>query len=339
MQLSETGEFGFINLIKEKFQKSSLNSITGIGDDCAIIPKDEEHDYAISTDMLVENIHFIRSKITPFELGYKTLAVNLSDLAAVGAKPLFSFLSIAIPNTVELDYLNQFLEGYKSLSEKHNTLLLGGDTTRSENNIVLNVTVIGETKKNKAKLRSMAKSDDIICVTDFLGDSGGGLKVILDNLPLSDETNYLINRHICPEPAVKEGIWLAEQKGVNAMIDISDGIASDLQHILNLSKKSAVIDLNKLPISPQLQTVANKYNFDAIEQATSGGEDYKLLLTIDKNSFTNISQKYKAFFGKELFVIGNIMEDEQEKIFWQKEGVLIDWLKGGYNHFSFHNTI
>ena len=244
MHLSQIGEFGFINRLSEKFKDLTIPSVMGIGDDCAIIPMDENRDYAITTDMLVENIHFIRSKITPFELGYKTLAVNLSDVAAMGAKPFCSFLSVAIPPEIEVDYLDQLLDGYKHLSEKYNVLLLGGDTTRTENAMILNVTVIGIIEKNKARLRSMAQKDDIVCVTGYLGDSGGGLKIILDDIPLNNDAKYLLKCHNCPEPAVNEGIWLANQDGVNAMMDISDGIASDLKHILKASKKSAAKGFN-----------------------------------------------------------------------------------------------
>ena len=334
MFLSEIGEFGFINRLSEKFKNITIPPELGIGDDCAIIPKDDTHDYVVTTDMLVENIHFIHSKITPFELGYKTLAVNISDIAAMGAKPLYSFLSVAIPVSIEVEYLDQLLEGYKHISEKYNVLLMGGDTTRSEKNLTLSVTVIGIIEKNKARLRSMAQKDDIICVTGFLGDSGAGLKIILDNIPLSDEVEYLLKCHNCPEPAVNEGIWLANQAGVNAMMDISDGIASDLKHILKASQKSAVIELNNLPISPQLQSVANKYGFNVIEHASSSGEDYKLLLTVAKNRFSDISKEFKNKFGNDLFAIGNIIENNSENIFWQKNGMKIDEFKRGYNHFT-----
>jgi len=334
MLLSEIGEFGFIKRLSEKFQDIVVQSVLGIGDDCAIIPKDENFDYVVTTDMLVENIHFFSSEIPPFDLGYKTLAVNLSDVASMGAMSLFSFLSIAIPPSIEVEYLDQLLEGYKHISEKYNVQLLGGDTTHSERDILLSVTVIGIIEKNKARLRSMAQKEDIICVTGFLGDSGGGLEVILEDLPLSEDTEYLLKCHHCPEPAVNEGIWLANQEGVNAMMDISDGIASDLKHILKASNKSAVIELNKLPLSPQLQAVANKYKLNIIELATSGGEDYKLLLTVDKNKYSEIAEMFKKQFKSDLFAIGKIVDKGDDLIIWQKDGIIINGLKDGYNHFS-----
>ena len=334
MQLSEIGEFGFIDRLSEKFQNIPIAHSVGIGDDCAIIPCDENNDYVITTDLLVEDIHFVRSKISPFDLGYKTLAVNLSDVAAMGAKPIGSFLSIAIPPTIEVEYLDKLIEGYHHLSEKYNVALLGGDTTRAQNSLILNVTVIGIIEKNKARLRSMAQEDDIVCVTGFLGNSAGGLKIILEDLPITETSDYLVRCHNCPQPAVSEGMWLAQQKGVNAMMDISDGIASDLKHILKASKKSAIIELDKLPISPQLQEISNLYNFDAVELATSGGEDYRLLLTISKDKFNKIAQSYKVKFGSELCAIGTIKKETERIITWTKNSMPVPELKGGFNHFK-----
>ena len=334
MKLSEIGEFGFIDRLSEKFKNISIPHSVGIGDDCAIIPCDENNDYIITTDLLIENIHFIRSKISPFDLGYKTLAVNLSDVAAMGAKPVGSFLSIAIPSSVEVEYLDRLIDGYHHLSEKHNVALLGGDTTRAQNSLTLNVTAIGIIEKNKARLRSMAQEGDIICVTGFLGDSAGGLKIILEDLPATETSGYLVRRHNCPQPAVDEGIWLAQQKGVNAMMDISDGIASDLKHILKASKKSAFIDLDKLPISNQLREISNQYNFDSVELATSGGEDYRLLITINKNRFDEIAKTYKVKFSSELHAIGTIKKETEEIITWTKNGNPVSELKGGFNHFE-----
>ena len=333
MLLKEIGEFGFIDRISEKFKGFSIRNAVGIGDDCAVLPINHKYANVVTTDMLVENVHFIRSKITPFELGYKTLAVNLSDVAAMGAKPIASFLSIAIPPSIDVEYLDKFFEGYNSLCKKYDVSLLGGDTTRSENNLILNVTVIGRIYQNKARLRCMAKSGDIICVTGYLGDSAGGLKVLLENIPLSENEEYLIKCHNIPEPCVNEGIWLANQKGVNAMIDISDGIVSDLKHILKASKKSAIVDIQKIPISKQLKIVANNNHFNIIEFATSGGEDYQLLFTINEKDFTKISNKFFNKFKKELYSIGKIEDETNETILWLKDDVPVDDIKEGFNHF------
>ena len=334
MLISEFGEFGFIERLSKKFQNYLCHNTVGIGDDCAVMPTTQKLNYVVTTDSLVENVHFIRSKITPFDLGYKSLAVNFSDVAAMGAKPIASFLSMAIPESIDVDFLDQFIDGYKYLSRKYNVPLLGGDTTRSEKNLILNVTAIGTIKKNKARLRSMAKHGDYIFVTGYLGDSAGGLKAsMLENIQLTHNEEYLIRCHNFPDIYVNEGIWLASQKGVNAMIDVSDGIASDLKHILKASGKSAEINIGNIPISRHLKEFANKHNFCATEMATSGGEDYVLLLTIEQKHFLKIAQDYTNKFGKSLFLLGTIFNGKSGDIIWKKDGVTVEGPKEGYNHF------
>lgn len=332
MKLSEIGEFGFIERFAHRFEDLIIPPAMGIGDDCAILPADEFTDFVITTDMLVEDIHFIRSKISPFNLGHKSLAVNLSDIAAMGAKPTGSFLSIAIPSDVEVEYIDELMEGYHQLSQKYHLPLMGGDTTRSPDKIVINISVIGKIAKNKARLRSMACSGDVIAVTGFLGDSAAGLKLILEGYKSSDITDYLILSHNRPHPALNEGQWLAEQPGVNAMMDISDGISSDLMHILKASKKTAVIELEKLPVSKQLAKYSEEHHFNVARLATSGGEDYQLLLTVDKLKFETIADEFMKKFNKPLYAIGLIGEGKPEIAYFENgKTAVVPGL--GFNHF------
>ncbi|MGQ9620712.1 MAG: thiamine-phosphate kinase [Bacteroidales bacterium] len=332
MKLSELGEFGFINRISEMFRDLQMPGTLGIGDDCAIIPYSDTEDYVITTDLLIEEIHFLRDRITPYELGYKSLAVNLSDIAAMGAIPVASFLSIGIPAGYDVEYLDLFLNGYKVLSQKYNVPLLGGDTTKSGKHFMINVGVTGKCGKGNARLRSMAQSGDIICITGFLGDSAGGLEILLSNLPENEDNLKLIKSHHLPEPQINEGIWLAKHPQVHAMMDISDGISSDLSHILKASRKSAIINLDKLPVSATLNKVASKYGWDIDKLATSGGEDYVLLCTVEADYFDKISSEFYAVFNKNLFRIGEITDGESI-IKWKKNGKDIILSRHGYDHF------
>ncbi len=332
MKLSEIGEFGFIERFTHRFEDLITPPAMGIGDDCAILPADEFTDYVITTDMLVEDIHFIRSKITPFNLGYKALAVNLSDVAAMGAKPISSFLSIGIPANVEVEYLDELMEGYHQLSEKHHLPLLGGDTTRSPDKLIINISVIGSIEKNKSRLRSMACSGDIIAVTGYLGDSATGLKIILENYPSTYLTDYFVQCHNRPRAAVEEGQWLGKQTGVHAMMDISDGIASDLKHILKASGKAGIIEINKLPISSQLIEYSAEKRLNITQLATTGGEDYHLLVTIEDSKFEMISESFKQKFEKPLFAIGRIQEGKP-LIQYYNNGELQSEPGSGFNHF------
>ncbi len=333
MKLSEIGEFGFIDRFAHKFEDLINPPAMGIGDDCAILPANELFDFVITTDMLVEDVHFVRSKITPFNLGHKALAVNLSDIAAMGAKPIDSFLSIGIPSNVEVEYLDELMEGYHQLSDIYHLPLMGGDTTRSPEKLILNISVIGMIGKNRSRLRSMACTDDIIAVTGYLGDSAAGLKVILDNQASNYLTDYLVQCHNRPHAEVNEGQWLGAQTGVNAMIDISDGIASDLKHILKASKKGGYIDINKLPVSSQLIEYADIKGLNITQLATTGGEDYRLLLTIEPTSFENVSNGFNQKFGRPLYPIGRIV-DETPVLKYFKNGEPFTAPGSGFNHFE-----
>jgi thiamine-monophosphate kinase len=333
MELKDIGEFGFINRFAHKFDNLINKEEIGIGDDCAVIPLNQTENYVISTDLLMEDIHFLKDKISPEELGYKSLAVNLSDIAAMGANPKFSFLSLAIPSNISVEYLDAFMKGYHALSDKYKVPLMGGDTTKSTGKLAINVAVVGQCKKTEIHLRSMAKKGDLICVTGSLGNSAGGLKILLDNLELNTENNFLVQKHHAPEPRIEEGKWLAQQKSVHAMMDISDGISSDLLHILDASKKSAFIDTHKLPISKTLNAVALKNKWNSIELAISGGEDYELLFTMEAKDYVRLKKEYKTHFSTEISAIGEIKEGPSG-ITWQKDGQIVSHKKSGYNHFT-----
>lgn len=332
MKLSEIGEFGFIERFASKFNHLLPKGVEGIGDDCAVLPMNETHDMVVTTDLLAEGIHFLKDKISPTDLGHKTLAVNLSDIAAMGAQPIASFLSIAIPSDTEIEYIDSFMEGYHALSEKHNVALMGGDTARALDRLTFNVTVMGKIEKGKSRLRSMAKSGDVIAVTGFLGNSAAGLHAVLNNLDMGDlNVDYLIQRHNRPMPHIHEGLWLAQQEGVHAMMDVSDGIASDVKHILKASGKGATIQLANLPLSHQIKKFSEKQKLNIYDLAASGGEDYCLLLTIDKAQFNHIVERYTEEFHQSLFPIGEINNSSSLQFLLNRNEIHLT--KSGFNHF------
>lgn len=332
MKLKEIGEFGFIDRIKSLFDDLAQGYQMGIGDDCAIISAKDKEDWLVTTDMLMEGVHFLRNGITPQQLGYKSVAVNLSDIAAMGGTPIGTFLSIAIPPQTDVEYLDAFMGGYHEICQKYNTTLLGGDTTKSLKHMAINVCVIGKCPKGKARLRSMAQPGDAVCVTGYLGDSAGGLQVILNKLKPSLHHTYLLNKHLLPEPLLSEGQFLAAFPEVHAMMDISDGIASDLNHILNASGVATHINLDWLPISEQLASVAEKQGWNAIELAIGGGEDYELLLTVAEDKVESVQKEFHARFGKPIIQIGTITT-ESPAIRWFNGNKEVQLAKTGFNHF------
>lgn len=298
-QLSQLGEFGLIAQIRERFR--APEGVTGIGDDCAILPQQFGRDTLVSTDMLIEGTHFLRKDITPYDLGWKSAAVNISDIAAMGGHPTATFLSLALPGNVTTEWTDEFLRGYAELSGRFGVPLLGGDTTASPDRICINVTVLGECPSVRGALRrDGAKKGDVICVTGTLGDSAGGLKAIFKGLRRDADVQRLIDRHYRPVPRVPEGEELRLNLGVNAMMDLSDGLASDLQHILDASGMDAEIDLTAIPLSLALKHVCASQGWDPVKLAVSGGEDYELLFTCTPQAERLLSVPH--------FVIGKITD-------------------------------
>ena len=314
MDLSGLGEFGLIELIRERFASIPSHGCEGIGDDCAVLPLNTTESMVVTTDLLVEDIHFLRDRITPEQLGRKSLAVNLSDVAAMGAAPVASFLSLSLPPGVTGVWIDAFLAGYQALSTQFGVPLLGGDTTSARDRLTVSVTAIGRAENTHLKRRGDAKPGDRIFVTGYLGDSAQGLQDML-----SGRDTPFIALHNKPEPFVNEGIWLGGRNEVHAMMDISDGIASDLMHILQMSGVGAEVSLDMIPTNTP------------IELAVAGGEDYKLLLTADVGAAARLAEDYKAKFGEPLYEIGRIVAGEE--IRWLDRGNPVLLECEGFAHF------
>ncbi len=303
-------------MLKESFVGIGDNDIVGIGDDCAVMPTGGGEAIVVTTDMLNEEVHFLRDATSARELGAKALAVNLSDIAAMGASPVASFLSLALPKACRDEWAGEFVEGYREVSERYGVKLAGGDTTASKNGVIINVGVIGKAKCSHLKYRSSAIPGDIIAVNGMLGESAAGLEDIL-------ESNFETERaaiHRNPVPQVEEGIWLGKRKEVHAMIDISDGLASDLKHILDASAVGAEIDTASIPTLVPLKL------------AVEGGEDYKLLFTVESRGFEKLKDDYFGRFGTELYPIGMITTGEPA-IVWTEEGHPTELRYEGFTHF------
>ena len=317
---SNRGEFGFIDMIRQHFDVPV--GILGIGDDCALIPAGES-EFIYSTDMLMEGVHFLRDAASPEDIGWKSLAVNLSDIAAMGGTPIATFLSIALPKDVQGEWAERFIAGYAGLSRKFNVPLLGGDTTSSLRDIAINVGVLGRAPLGKSVKRSGASVGHGIYVTGNLGDSAAGLQAILNSWDRTQEVDSLIQSHIKPMPRIEEGQALMNTGLIGAMMDISDGIASDLRHILKASGVGAEVHLDRIPMSDNLKWTCDKYGKNAYALAAGGGEDYELLFTApvaieDLVDFT-------------IYRIGEIVLGNS--LIWLENGCPVHFDIKGFNHF------
>ena len=271
-------------------------------------------------------------RISPEDLGYKSLAVNLSDIAAMGGRPFGAFLSLGIPEQTGVDWLDRFFSGFSSLASEENVFLLGGDTTASPDRLVINVAVLGSVHPSKCKMRSAAEVKDIICVTGCVGDSTAGLRILLEDLPRNDITEKLIESHHKPRPHTAEGAWLSDFEFVHAMIDLSDGIHSDIQRIMERSDCGAAIDLNRLPLSSEIRRAASQFHWDPSAIGVSGGEDYILLCTVSPSEFHSLADEFYRRFGRNLPKIGTILPADSGLSFFSA-GRKVKTLPRGFEHF------
>lgn len=275
-----------------------------IGDDAAIIDKNNDEKYIITKDLLVEDIHFRTTYVNPSNLAHKALQVNLSDLAAMGAKPEFVLLGISIPHHHE-QYALKFLENFATCCKSANIILIGGDTTKSPDKIFISITAIGSAKFSHIKQRNSAKAQDWICVIGHLGFAHLGwlaCEKALLNMDLYQKA------FLQPQAKLAEGRWLASQAAVTSMMDLSDGLFLDLKRLCAASQVQGIIELTQLPPSPHFKLTCAHLQLHPQEIMLAGGEDYGLLFTLEPQSAKQILLNFKKTFGYEIQPIGYLAE-------------------------------
>lgn len=335
-------EFDFIRKIREQAEQrgASPGLVRGIGDDAAVLKSSVGTDFIVSTDLLVEGIDFRRDSTLPNQLGHKALAVSLSDIAAMGARPRWALLSIGVPNEVwDSGFIDSFYDGFFKIADRFGVKLIGGDLSRTPEKIVINSIAIGECLLEREVFRSGAKAGDQIYVTGFLGDAAAGLRLIErgarlhdDNATLTESNaiEHLLLRHFQPEPRVGWGLLIGDRQLATAMIDISDGLSSDLNHLCDESKVGALVDAHRLPIDQVVTEICGRRALDPLMLALHGGEDFELLFTVKPE---NVSKLPKRVDGISITRIGEIKEASQGVQI--AEGSKIWNLEpGGWEHFK-----
>lgn len=303
------GEAALINLIRDKYGAAPGGDLAlGIGDDAALIRTGDKY-LIVTTDLLVENTHFRMDINDAYLLGWKSMAVNISDVAAMGGEPTYAFVSIGLPD-IDVEIVDAIYAGMNDVSNAFGSVIAGGDTVGSECGIVINVTQLGLVECDKAALRDGAKPGDSIIVTNTLGDSRAGLELLL-KLGLDDARRasaFVVERHLKPEPRVFEARAAVGTGRVHAMMDLSDGLASDLAKLCEASAVGARVHVDKLPVSQDLHIAAARLDADPVELAASGGEDYELLLTCALSDAKSVIRAIQTT-GSGATVIGEIVDD------------------------------
>ncbi|MFY7944038.1 MAG: thiamine-phosphate kinase [Crocinitomicaceae bacterium] len=336
--LAELGEFGLIDVLTQDFQLKNKNSIFGIGDDAAEIRINEEESLLVSTDTLVEGIHFNLMYMPLKFLGYKAVAVNVSDICAMNGKAEQITVSIAVSSRFPVEALEELYEGIHAACEHYQIDLIGGDTTSSLSGLMISITAIGRVNKNSIAYRSGAKENDLIVVSGDLGASYLGLQVLErekevfktnPNIqPKLDGYDYLVGRQLKPEARIDVVDQLSKAGVIpTSMIDISDGLASELMHIAKSSTCSVSIYSEKIPFDEKTSLTAIDFNLDPITCALNGGEDYELLFTINQNDFEKIKT------NPNLSVIGHITSKDSGNLLIDKNGTAVNLKAQGWKHF------
>lgn len=290
-----------IERIHRRFPNHTNGLRVGIGDDAAVMAARKGTEWVVTNDAFLENVHFLRKIHPPGTVGYKALARATSDIAAMGARPRYFLMALALPASCTTKWMDGFLNGMADAALRFGLILAGGDTTKYPS-ILINLTVIGEIGAGRAVLRSGARPGDLICVSGRLGEAELGLRLVQRGLHKNRRWKNLLGKHFHPEPRLALGRWLADRRCATAMIDTSDGFSTDLGHICKASGMGAKVFAAKIPlvnVPPELQRIG----LDPLQMAVNGGEDYELLFTMPKRLAGRLPGQLE---GVPITVIGEI---------------------------------
>lgn len=336
MDLAEIGEFGLIKRVRRHFARSKESIVIGMGDDAAAVRLSNRRLLLLTSDLLVEDVHFNLSYSSFFQIGRKALTANVSDIAAMGGIPLYTLVSLAIPKRYRVEDIEHLYKGMMDLSSKLNISLVGGDTSYSRKGFFLSLFVVGEVEEDLVVTRSGAKDGDCIFVTGTLGDSAAGLELLKGGLkPRAGDKglSYLIRRHLEPDPRLIEGRFIATNRLAAAMIDISDGLAIDLHHICEESRVGAEIFEERIPISDKIKRAKAHLKRSPLFYALGGGEDYELLFTVDKRCTEEVLRLCKKGRLRARY-IGNILPLKKGMSIIDSNGNRRELKITGYEHFK-----
>lgn len=326
MELSELGEFGLIGVFRRMLAGGGEGVRVGLGDDAAVLDPGAGDLLAFATDMLAEGVHFDLSFTDAASLGYKSLAVNLSDLAAVGGRaPSWAVVSAAVPAGLAVALIEGLYRGLKEAADEYGCALVGGDTVRSPDRLVLNVALLGTVGRDGLLLRSGARPGDALMLTGEVGASALGLAALSRGRGGSRKYAHYVERHLRPRPRLDISAAL-RSRGATAAIDLSDGLLADLEHLCEESGTGALLEVERIPFPPRAAEAAAALQLDHVELALGGGEDYELLLAVEPDRAASLEEEGTAV------LVGRVEEGSEIRVLDARGGEM-DISSGGWDHF------
>jgi len=334
MKLSEIGEFGLIDRVTKNLLTSPARVLKGVGDDTAVLRTGGEKLLLMTTDMMVEGVHFSFEFARPKEVGKKSMVVNISDIAAMGGLPTHATVAIGIPPGFSVKKVEAIYAGLKEACSAYRVNIVGGDTVKSPERLVINVTLLGEVEAFRVTYRSGARPGDIIAVTGPLGGSAAGLHALL-NPEREGPKNVLKGlrgRHLNPTARVREGRVLSASGAVTAMNDISDGLASEVNEICQASGTGCLLRGAGIPVDSAARELAEKCGLDPLDWALCGGEDYELVFTVKPDRLAGLKARMEEQ-GYPVYVCGEITSPDEGRLLQLPDGGYLPLTPQGYSHF------
>lgn len=327
------GEFDLIQRLTKQFTNKEQNIIVGIGDDCAVIAKDNETYTLATCDIQVAGVHFLPQYQNPEDIGRKAMAVNISDIAAMGGKPTYCLVSLILPPHIDDEFIESVYKGMSQLCKQYTMTLIGGNISSGQQ-LAIDIFLLGEVKKTDLVLRSGAKPGDKVLVTGNLGDAAAGLAVLQNpSIKLTKKEKVtVITRQCSPIPRLAESTILAASKKVTSMIDVSDGLSSDVLHICKRSNIGVILYEDRLPVSATAQKVARQLREDPLKLVLSGGEDYELLFTTQPKYVDSLMEEVQRQTGTQVTVIGEITSQKEGYLLLKTQREKIKLIASGWDH-------
>jgi thiamine-monophosphate kinase len=321
------GEFGLIELIKRRICSKDKRVLVNIGDDAAVIKSSSDKLLIFTTDTMVEKVHFDLRYCAFEEIGWKAMTANLSDVAAMGGVPTWALVTVGLPRSMQAQSVLSIYKGASTIARKHGCRIIGGDTTLVPKHLFVSIALLGEVEKKALVTRSGARQGDFICVTGTLGETLAGYRYLRR---YGRKRLSLVRKHLKPEPRINQARELVGKLRVNSMIDISDGLSSELFHLAEESHLGVLIHESSIPVSPKCTKLATLLGANPLEWALSSGEEYELLFTVDRKDRGKLD-RIKSNLG--VSIIGRIVDQKQGLKIVRETGAALPLKKSGFVHF------